>query len=80
MLRREHDVQFNEAHKLVNDALRRGKLKRPKLCEICGNTPEPTKYQREQHMPAIQAHHTNYANPLEIMWLCLPCHRKEHNR
>lgn len=26
----------------------------------------------------VQAHHTDYERPLEVVWLCRPCHLTEH--
>lgn len=40
---------------------RRGKLV-PQPCEICGS---------EQN---IEKHHEDYSKPLEVQWLCRPCH------
>lgn len=39
----------------------------PQPCETCGA--EPT-----------EGHHEDYAKPLEIVWLCRPCHLEEHAR
>jgi hypothetical protein len=49
------------ARLILNHAVASGLLKRPKRCK-CGS-PEP-----------IQAHHQDYAKPLEVEWLCLRCH------
>lgn len=54
------------ARDAVKRAVKSGKLiKRP--CELCGN--EPT-----------QAHHDDYAKPLDVRWLCVPHHQAIHNR
>lgn len=45
-------------------AVRRGDLVR-KPCEKCGN-------------PKSHGHHENYFKPLEVRWLCVTCHAKEH--
>jgi hypothetical protein len=45
----------------------RGDLVRPDFCHHCG------KYGK------IHAHHTIYAKPLLIEWLCQSCHAKVHN-
>lgn len=53
-----------KARWLVHGALETGKLvKSP--CEKCGNT-------------KVQAHHDDYSKPLDVRWLCHPCHCKEH--
>lgn len=26
----------------------------------------------------VQAHHTDYTKPLDVVWLCRPCHDREH--
>lgn len=44
---------------------RRGKLI-PQPCEKCGTTEE------------IQMHHEDYSKPLDVKWLCVPCHMDEH--
>lgn len=54
------------AHSLVRNALRKGTLQR-QPCEQCGATER------------VQAHHDDYAKPLEVRWLCLPCHRQHHH-
>lgn len=50
----------------------RGKLRRAMLKGLitktlcsCGN-------------PSVEAHHPDYSKPLEVTWLCIPCHRKLH--
>ncbi len=48
------------AHRMVSEALRKGKLKR-KNCELCNSK-------------FTDAHHKNYNKPLDIVWLCRRCH------
>ena len=51
----------------VSKALReRVLVKKP--CEVCGDTKR------------IEAHHADYDNPLEVVWLCRTHHRQEHVR
>lgn len=53
------------AHIAVNNAVRDGRLtKLP--CAFCG-TAEP-----------VEAHHHDYSKPLDVTWLCKPCHRRFH--
>lgn len=54
------------ARKKVKNALRAAKLVKPNVCEDCGST-EP-----------LDAHHDDYAKPLEVRFLCLDCHRSHH--
>lgn len=47
-------------------AVTHGKIVKPNTCTAC-------------KQPAlIQAHHTDYTKPLDVTWLCRPCHLKEH--
>lgn len=54
----------HEARWQVGRAIRTGKLKK-KPCERCGEL-------------KVQAHHRDYYKPLEVIWLCRPCHQREH--
>ena len=51
-----------KANTLVNVAVRDGRLLR-QPCSKCGSTDR------------VQAHHPDYSKPLEVEWLCFPCHR-----
>lgn len=44
------------------------KLKPKEYCEICGIKAK------------MNAHHDNYEKPLEVLWCCVLCHRKIHNK
>jgi hypothetical protein len=54
------------AHCKVARALLHGVLIRPNKCEKCGE------------IKAIEAHHDDYAKPLEVKWLCIECHNERH--
>lgn len=54
------------AHKMVNNALTNGTLKR-KPCEVCGTKKDN------------RAHHDDYNKPLKVRWLCEKHHREHHN-
>lgn len=55
------------AHQMVGYALRSGRLF-PEPCAECG----------ESH--STHAHHDDYAKPLNIRWLCPPCHSAWHQK
>lgn len=58
-----HPLHF-EARRLVAKALKDGILVRMP-CEVCSDT-------------ETQAHHEDYAKPLEVSWLCHTHHRARH--
>jgi hypothetical protein len=43
-----------------------GRIEVPDDCSRCGDATKP------------EAHHPNYARPLEVEWLCVPCHVVVH--
>jgi hypothetical protein len=54
-----------KAHILVGNAIKRGRLvKQP--CERCGAA------------DGLHAHHEDYSRPLDVTWLCVPCHAQRH--
>ena len=61
---REEDKRRSRAHHAVSYAIRRGLLDRLP-CIRCGE---------EKSL----AHHEDYDKPLEVMWLCQPCHKQRH--
>ena len=62
---KENQPERRAAHTAVGNALRCGRLsKHP--CTFCGATDN------------IEAHHHDYSLPLDVTWLCTPCHRKFH--
>jgi ribosomal protein S27AE len=65
---RRRNPQKVKAHSAVAYALRSGRLVRPNACPECG---EET---------LVEAHHPDYDKPLEVEWLCGPCHRVRHGR
>lgn len=61
---RSEDARRVLAHSSVARAIRRGDLVR-KPCVRCGE---------EKSV----AHHEDYDRPLEVVWLCQPCHKQRH--
>lgn len=52
------------ARNLVHSAIKRGVIIRPNACSICGIECKP------------HAHHEDYSKPLDVVWVCVRCHRK----
>lgn len=61
---RAEDKRRQIAHNAVLNAIRTGKLERSP-CVRCGENKSI-------------AHHEDYDKPLEVMWLCQPCHKQRH--
>jgi len=61
---REEDRRRQKAHNAVRRAIVRGDLQKFP-CVRCGS-------------PQSIAHHENYDKPLDVMWLCQPCHKQRH--
>lgn len=61
---RAEDRRRQYAHGKVSRAIKSGELVRSD-CERCGN-------------PKTVAHHEDYDKPLEVIWLCHPCHKQRH--
>ena len=40
----------------------------PAVCEVCGTS------------FSIEAHHPDYSEPMDIVWLCSVCHREHHQK
>lgn len=57
-----HRVAANNA---VSNAVRDGKLQK-QPCAFCAAT------------DGLEAHHHDYGKPLDVTWLCKPCHRRFH--
>lgn len=61
---RSEDKRRSGCHLMVARAVRNGKLFR-QPCVKCGEVKS-------------LAHHEDYDKPLEVMWLCQPCHKQRH--
>lgn len=56
------------AQQCVSRAVKSGKLVKAHRCSLCGS------------LEKLNAHHTDYAKPLEVIWLCTFCHKKVHSK
>lgn len=63
----------DHAQNVLEVAIRRGVVKRLARCQTCGEAKT-----FKDGRTAIQAHHPDYNRPLDVMWLCQPCHHKWH--
>lgn len=64
---RQNHPARRKAVNAVNNAVRDGVLVKPNNCQSCGIT--------AKH---IEGHHCDYNKPLDVMWLCDPCHKEWH--
>ena len=55
------------ANRAVEAALKAGAIENPGVCYGCGCN-------GGEHR--IEAHHHDYSKPLDVVWLCTPCHRR----
>lgn len=51
---------------IVHKAVKDGVLIRPASCPKCGRQGD------------MEAHHPDYSKPLDVVWLCKPCHSELH--
>lgn len=59
--KRKRDVKFY-SRQMLNNAVKLGIIKKPKICEIC--------HQEKK----LTAHHDDYLKPLDVKWWCYECH------
>lgn len=72
--RRSQDQDFKDklsSRSAVSNALRDNRLVRPESCEHC-----------QKSYDTLEGHHWSYKEEhwLDVIWLCVPCHGKEHVR
>lgn len=77
--KREHPVARQEyekrkyaegslrARRILQRAVMKGHVIKPKKCENCGVVTE------------LHGHHSDYTRPLDVIWLCKGCHSKKHH-
>lgn len=64
----KENPEKKKAHEILLKVVMDGKITKPLLCEECG---------REAR---LSGHHTDYAKPLEVIFLCSSCHKKRHSK
>lgn len=64
--RAKEGVVYTSAHNIFSRAIKTGKIVRPDHCSRCLIQCQP------------QGHHDDYNFPLDVMWLCPPCHAQRH--
>lgn len=62
---RKANPEKGAAHNKVYRAVKSGRLVRPDACERCGKAGK------------VEASHDDYDRPLDVEWLCRPCHRRK---
>jgi len=65
---RERWPEKYKARNAVSNAVRDGRLHKPDHCESCGTS----------DFRQLEGHHDDYSKPLDVRWLCAPCHRQWH--
>jgi hypothetical protein len=63
---RTNNPEKRSAQIAIMNALASGKIVRPSVCSICGVECKP------------EAHHFDYAQPLNVLWVCKQCHSDFH--
>lgn len=58
-----NNPEKRHAETLLDHAVSRGKIIKSTNCQKCG---------RDDRI--IQGHHPDYSKPLDVVWLCPPCH------
>jgi hypothetical protein len=63
---REANSDKRAAHVILGNAVRDGRIIKPEFCSECGAG------------GTIHGHHGDYSRPLDVVWLCQTCHKKQH--
>jgi hypothetical protein len=66
---KEQEPEKYRARYTLTNAVREGKIDKPSNCEDC---------REEFPTRRIHGHHSDYSKPLEVEWLCAPCHATRH--
>ncbi len=65
--------QRSEAHRLINRSIKRGKIKRPDKCEICGAKQRVWHSFSNDEVIIVAHHWRGYDHPLDVWWVCISC-------
>lgn len=68
--RESPQVYKRGARQELFNAVRRGDVIPARACESCGH--DFSEFDRH-------GHHEDYTKPLDVRWLCVPCHRDAHS-
>jgi hypothetical protein len=63
---RKSNLKQKAANSYLQQRIKKGLMERGSVCEDCNNQGK------------MEAHHNDYAKPLEVNWLCRRCHMKRH--
>jgi hypothetical protein len=63
------NLEKSRARGRLKMAVYRGKIIKPKNCVQCN-----------VEAKRIEAHHTDYSKPFEVLWLCTECHKRIHGK
>lgn len=72
LLRKEYgkvNPERIEARKKLNSLMRKGEIKKPSQCQVCGN-----------HSEEVEGHHYDYSKPGDVIWVCKSCHGWIHRK
>lgn len=64
--RKDNRIKANAQQRLRRH-VKQGKIKKPKQCIKCNKKAK-----------VIEGHHEDYSKPLDVVWLCVYCHRARH--
>ncbi len=64
---REKNGDKDKARQRLRYLVRSGDIVKPSSCSNCGSECDP------------HGHHHDYTKPLDVVWLCEPCHQKVHS-
>jgi len=64
---RLNNPEKNRARRILAYNIRKGYITKPSICIVC-----------KEESEHIQAHHSDYSKPLDVVWCCPQCHRDIH--